>query len=303
MRRDYQLLAEELGARGRLYGPWLRSPCPVHGGRDPNFSVNIETGQWTCFSTCGSGNFVKLVSLVLGGSLTSAMDWIVSYDHALPPREPAQQSMPSGPPAWRLQYDRAGFDRYPRWWFDRGLDWDDAWSWYVRWDSVSEQLLIPYSAHGELLGTVARNFKRRPKYQNSPKLPRSTTFFAFDRLSTTTKSILIVEGALDAIWFNKHQLGLHAVALLGLTLSEQQLRLLNDFEEITLAMDNDEPGQEAQRKIRKQLRQTHKLPSAVKTVVFPPRKVEDDEGPRSVKDVGECTRDELTAMVSQRRIA
>ena len=34
--------------RGRRW----RGPCPFHGGKDPNFSVDTETLGWTCFSAC-----------------------------------------------------------------------------------------------------------------------------------------------------------------------------------------------------------------------------------------------------------
>ena len=33
----------------------VRGPCPVHGGKDPNFSVDVETGRSYCHSQCGRG--------------------------------------------------------------------------------------------------------------------------------------------------------------------------------------------------------------------------------------------------------
>jgi hypothetical protein len=27
-----------------------RGPCPIHGGKGSNFSVDAETGRWFCFS-------------------------------------------------------------------------------------------------------------------------------------------------------------------------------------------------------------------------------------------------------------
>lgn len=42
------------GARGRS-GPEWDAPCPVHQGKDRNFSINTETGQWFCHSQCGRG--------------------------------------------------------------------------------------------------------------------------------------------------------------------------------------------------------------------------------------------------------
>ena len=39
-------------------GRYWRGPCPIHGGKDPNFSVDSVTKGWTCYSKCGSGSAV-----------------------------------------------------------------------------------------------------------------------------------------------------------------------------------------------------------------------------------------------------
>jgi KaiC/GvpD/RAD55 family RecA-like ATPase len=39
----------------RRAGAELRGPCPVHDGKDPNFTVNPNTGLATCHSKCGCG--------------------------------------------------------------------------------------------------------------------------------------------------------------------------------------------------------------------------------------------------------
>lgn len=36
-------------------GAESRGPCPIHDGKDPNFSVNLATGLATCHSQCGRG--------------------------------------------------------------------------------------------------------------------------------------------------------------------------------------------------------------------------------------------------------
>ena len=38
-----------------LHGKEARGPCPLHGGKDKNFAVNLETGQAICHSQCGRG--------------------------------------------------------------------------------------------------------------------------------------------------------------------------------------------------------------------------------------------------------
>tara|TARA_Y100000816_G_scaffold279832_1_gene252531 strand:- start:375 stop:644 length:270 start_codon:yes stop_codon:yes gene_type:complete len=30
--------------------------CPLHEDKNPSFWFSLDTGQWTCFSNCGTGN-------------------------------------------------------------------------------------------------------------------------------------------------------------------------------------------------------------------------------------------------------
>ena len=55
------------------YGIWhpdrieYRIPCPIHRGRDANFSVSERDGLWNCFSVCGrGGSVIDLVSALDG---------------------------------------------------------------------------------------------------------------------------------------------------------------------------------------------------------------------------------------------
>jgi Protein of unknown function (DUF3987)/CHC2 zinc finger len=45
-----------------------RGPCPVHGGKDDNFVVNPETGQWFCFSACNRGGDILGLEMTLTGA-------------------------------------------------------------------------------------------------------------------------------------------------------------------------------------------------------------------------------------------
>lgn len=51
------LAMEATGDRMRRMGADWRGPCPLHGGANPNFSVNPGSGLWHCF-TCGVGGDV-----------------------------------------------------------------------------------------------------------------------------------------------------------------------------------------------------------------------------------------------------
>lgn len=57
-------------SRGSRY--W-RGPCPLHGGKDPNFSVDSQTLRWTCFSHCGAGGVLDFLN---GGKPSRGADFV-----------------------------------------------------------------------------------------------------------------------------------------------------------------------------------------------------------------------------------
>lgn len=42
---------------------WVKGCCPIHADKNPSFSYNPDTGAWTCFSQCGSGNYRQFLEL------------------------------------------------------------------------------------------------------------------------------------------------------------------------------------------------------------------------------------------------
>src|SRR5262245_33549755 len=45
-----------------------RGACPIHQGKNDNFSVNPNTGLWSCFSTCGRGGDILDLEAALTGA-------------------------------------------------------------------------------------------------------------------------------------------------------------------------------------------------------------------------------------------
>jgi DNA primase catalytic core len=43
-------------------GRYWQAGCPIHGGEDPNFSVDTQTLSWTCFSHCGHGSYLAFLN-------------------------------------------------------------------------------------------------------------------------------------------------------------------------------------------------------------------------------------------------
>ena len=89
-------------------------PNPDHEDRNPSFSVNLSTGNWTCFSRCGSGNLGSL--LVLAGRARSAAEgWKLAEGFASNGRSPDSQKRSSHPsrPKWTESKIKQGRETGP----------------------------------------------------------------------------------------------------------------------------------------------------------------------------------------------
>ena len=62
------------GVSWQSRGPrFWRGPCPLHGGRAANFSVDCHTLRWRCFSQCGGGSIFAFLN---GGTEPRGSEWM-----------------------------------------------------------------------------------------------------------------------------------------------------------------------------------------------------------------------------------
>src|ERR1700730_17344843 len=82
--------------RFKIHGDQLRGACPIHGGDNPRgFVVTPAKGLWYCFSGCGGGDIIALVSKVRQLSTKDAADWIAqggTVTHTVPATVPGNSS-------------------------------------------------------------------------------------------------------------------------------------------------------------------------------------------------------------------
>lgn len=55
-------------------GRYWRGPCPLHGGKNPSFSVDTETLAWRCFSDCQRGG--SALGFMAGGEEPRGADYV-----------------------------------------------------------------------------------------------------------------------------------------------------------------------------------------------------------------------------------
>jgi len=58
----------------RNRGTEWRGRCPIHGGKNHNFTVDPATGRWFCFSKCGrGGSLIDFEMTVTGADFKTAL--------------------------------------------------------------------------------------------------------------------------------------------------------------------------------------------------------------------------------------
>lgn len=269
MTLDFIAMAEELGIRGRRAGNQFYARCPLHRDRTPSFSLNVNTGYWTCHYGCGPENgrtFVKLVELINSVSFMEAKDWMRIHTSAPTLEmlhekierffsEPVQADLvlPGPMPEWMNEYDSLDNNVIPIPFLQRGFSWDTINAFGIRWNPETERVVIPVYVEQEMVGTVSRTMRQgvEPKYVNSPGLQRDQILFGLQPDWTDGGTIIIVEGVLDAVWLQ--QLGHRAVCMFGSSIGEGQIDLLHfrRYNEIILAMDNPDIDKAAKEGIPK----------------------------------------------------
>lgn len=240
--------------------------CPFHGNRnDPAFAADKSKGLWTCFNpACGeSGTLEQLVRRRKGlnvfqtarvimkyrqsqdGDAESRISeaWKVEPEFVEFPQEPldrmygdflneskAQEYMESRHFGHEvLNHFRVGFS--PEKWVKSKKTGKP----YLKPDMI----IVPmHDPKGMPVGLIGRTIEGK-RFKNSDNLPKSLTMFNLHRAKKYGATVIIVESSFDVM--RLHQAGYpNVVALLGGSLSPQQIKQLNRyFDTIIIMTDFD----------------------------------------------------------------
>ena len=248
------------------YGIWhpdrieYRIPCPIHNGRDANFSVSERDGLWNCFSVCGrGGSVIDLVSALdrieprdavkkLAQDFhvePAALETLAARDYQSKIQRFAEfkkvDSVEKTPETTMLE---VGY---------RGLSEKTIQHWGLA--KSKDGIYIPlFDGRGRPCGFSIRRFDGKPKYDNAHGVGKCLPFGLAQNSSDIIREgfTYVVEGQFDAItlWQKGYK---NVIALMGSSLTEQQAMLiLAVTSNLVLVMDGDEPGRKAAAKIREQ---------------------------------------------------
>jgi DNA primase len=230
--------------------------CPRHrmrtgrADRKPSWSINAETGLHSCFSCHYKGNLYTLV-VDLKGRPTANDFWKNLEVHGLPIPEgyrvtrddsfPTNDDGSYGVRTMR-ESELAVFTDPPQWALDaRRLDLESCSDYGVRWDIDSDAWILPFRdpETGDLIGYQSKSQKERKFLNYPPGLSKKGTLFGY-REALPSPAVAVVESPLDAVLL--HRIGFPAVAICGSKVSDEQMELLQEFDLVVFALDNDDAG-------------------------------------------------------------
>lgn len=274
-------------------GDWFNSCCPFHQDHSPSFGIKKDTKAWKCFSGCGGGDFVdflmRFYECTRIEAISRAYEIAAGYfrDEEGFDSERVKQKINSIVKTLEKiklpGYDPAVIEewRYIHpYMIQRGISDVGTFRYFKCGYSGEHNLLtFPLFFLGEFVGVQSRRLDNlAPRYKPLPgyESPKGGLFYnyvpEYDR-------ILLVEGIMDCIWL--WQLGIkNVMAVMTNQLTGQQASLIKEnFKEICLWLDYDEPG------IRGTIKAIDQLGEHLK--------VEVAGYPEGRKDPAECTPQEI----------
>lgn len=295
---DIMACLGELGLSvNRIIDEEAHMRCPAHlkrvgkEDRHPSFSVNLEEGIFGCFSCGFAGRFYMLVMEVLSISQERAMDWcrerggverakrlVRKVDGLLiaDERDTTQQINEASlalyvqPPDWALD--------------ERDLSPESCEHYGVLWDEENEYWIVTIRdpKTGRLWGWQEKGKGHFKNYPYNIKKGR-TVFGLKQAIASGSRTGYVVESPLDVP--RGHTAGYDSVvATYGAKITHEQVMLLMEhFDVIVWALDNDEAGQKA----LKYLLEAYRSYPTIQRVAYY------KHVPKDVTDIGEMTDAEI----------
>jgi replicative DNA helicase len=270
---------------------WALCPNPNHDDTHPSWSANDETGVHLCFACGYKGNIVTLLADLRGqeaadrfrssrnlADLPLPKGYRVNRDRPFPalPDRKGKQGRPMSVLALFVDVPDEHLEK-------RRLTREAVDAYGVLWDGVNQAWVLPFFDPDSLalVGYQLKYANERKFINVPPGMSKADTLFGYPTVPAEARRVVVVESPLDAV--RAHSLGFAAVAVCGSRLSVRQAEMLQHFDSVVFALDNDEAGRKEHRRLRREFVGTR----------FSFAKYNEASG----KDFGEMTDDEVREVV------
>jgi DNA primase len=264
--------------------------CPFHNNyRTPAAEVHKENGLFYCFSCQETKTLIEVIMQASGRTYFEAARLVDSKSDSKNLLQSITETLEKK--AEFKEYDLEVINklhtnvfrnkRAQEYFDSRKITKDSVIKYQLGYSENQDMVTVPiYTPEGLCIGFVARSIEGKV-FKNTPGLQKSKTFFNLHRAKRHDK-VFVVESSFDAI--RLEQVGAHAVATLGATISKEQRSLLKQyFNQVIILGDNDEAGQNMSKKLIASFGAGCVAPSL----------------PEGIKDVSDLSDDELKKFVDR----
>jgi DNA primase len=252
-------IEQVLSARGVIAsltprGQRLIGPCPVHHGDHPQaFVVDLEKDLWYCFTRCrGGGDVVELVRRMDHCPYPDVARYLASLVQVAPM---AARTTATRPDRAYQPYTRTlRLDPHASLLAQKGI-WAQTARHFEAGGYQGPGFLAGclairlHDPQGRPLGYAGRRLdpqqaRQYGKWKFPPGLPKRELLYGFHHITSRLQQGLAL---VECPWgvMRLAQIGIPAVALLGIHLSRTQLQLLRRTPRIVLMLDGDQAGRSA----------------------------------------------------------
>ncbi len=140
----------------------------------------------------------------------------------------------------RLHEDFLQSDHAQQYMFGRSFEMDTLKHFKIGFSAKRDMVCVPmYDSKGVPLGIIGRSIEGK-RFHNSPNLPKSKTLWNLHNAKAASDTAILVEASFDGM--RCHQAGFpNTMALLGGTLSREQIMLLDKYFNTIIIMTDDDP--------------------------------------------------------------
>lgn len=246
-----------------------------NGDAHPSASANLDRKLYICYSYWG-GDFFHLIQKmenkssfaeivpILAPLLSESVSEPDEYRAKLQARLEAFLATPQAYNADLPSYSERVLSPWAfihPYLYERGIDPDTVSRLQIGWREEDNRIIIPHFWDGKLVGWQARAVPDRPgewpgtrnqipKYRSSPGFPKSDTFYYdHSRPRPRAGSVLVVESPFSVIKATALGLDIPVLATFGAKVSDAQLYLLADYDQVIVWSDPDTAGRLMQRRL------------------------------------------------------
>ncbi len=251
-----------------------------HGDQNPSASINKETLLFNCH-VCGGGTIIWLVQNVLDISKNDAINRIKNYSEMLRPI-PVEQFIVKLDKLFKSQevsqelliprYSERILDEWVQpseYLLERGVSYEVQKEMKTgildpgyELDKTTKELVLvrrnvlPHFIGNNLVGWVSRRLddtKNVAKYRNTRSFPRKYSLYNLNNI-TDNSHCYIVESPMSVLVLKSRGIN-DVIATFGASVSEEQVKLLRRFDNLTIWSDGDKAGQEGATRLYSRLRE------------------------------------------------